>query len=267
MIPKPVPISLAVGRLFFVLGTIFLLFLVAYVGVAAYYATKVNPAGGTHTQLAVVGGNQLALASSVNLSDPGPFAISGLTVTAHLAHPDSTPWLSTASTPIDLAGGGTGTLVVRLLIPVADLVSSATLLFNDSNLPYNLTLNATYASLVSISIRSAGVYHWGAPFYHLNSTFGTPSRQPNGSVVIPVTVSFTNHAPIDLAGSLTVTFRDPSGAGCGTLIYPIQAAAGANFRQTTNVDLPAGCASSGGSYSAVWAGSGLVIPLGGGRLP
>lgn len=255
------------ARWVFALGTIALLLLVVYIGAAVYYAREIATPGTHSTNAGVVGGDALRVTTSFNLSNPGPFSITGLTIVGFLDYPNGTFWLEGGTPSTNLSGGSVSSVNIRFELPLGSLAGTSGLLVNDSALPLQYWVNATYASLVSIALASSTTYHWGAPFYGLNVSFGTPTLAPNGTLGLPLTVAFANHAPVHLVGTAVLTLRSSDGSFCTDASFPVDAPNGAAYRDQQTVYLPSGCHLSGGSYSGTWTGSGLSLAVPGGRIP
>ncbi|HEV2317019.1 MAG TPA: hypothetical protein VGV89_05545 [Thermoplasmata archaeon] len=257
------PLSLRLARVFFLIGTVVLVVLLLYVAAAVVYASQVTNSGTSGTSVTTGPGDTLEIRSGFNVSDPGPFAISHLTIVSHLAHPDGTPWLAGRSGAVDIPGGSVRTLTISLPIALEDLGASRSLLVNDSSLPWMVWVNATYAGLVGIALSSNSTYAWGAPFHGFNASFSAPARLPNGTWVENATFSFSNHSPLDLAGNLTLTAHAAGGAACGSVRVPVDAPSQATYQSSPTVYLPSGnsCSPAGGTYSATWTGMGLSFDL------
>jgi hypothetical protein len=256
------------ARICSILGVLFLVFLLSYVGLAAYFAAHVSSPTGSHTSVFVAPGNRIDVSDAFNLTNPGPFPIDGLTIVSHLGLPNGSGELVGRSPAIDLPGNTVRELAINLSLPLQGLGAAAeSLLVNDSTLPLSVWVNATYAGLVSIALSGSSDYGWGAPFYGLAVALGSPSTHPNGTTSIGVTLSFDTHAPIWLNGSVDASVLSSGGASCGAIAFPVVAAAHSPFSQAETVYLAQGCSPLGGSYTVRWTGSGLSVALPGGSIP
>ncbi len=259
---------LSVGRIFSVLGTLVLVGVISYAGVAAYYATRITPVGHAPTAAAIGPGNVLELTGGVNLSNPGPFEITSLDVHAPLGGPGGTPWLAGTTTEVVIPPYSVRTVDLTFSEPLGLLGSAApSLLTRDQQLPMDLWANASYAEFATMALYDNSSYAWGAPFEGLAVTSGAPQAGANGSVGIPLDVRFADHATFGLAGRFTLTLLTNSGAACGGGQLPVNVPSGAAFQGSTVVVLPAACAGSVDHYAIAWAGSGFAMGLPGGRLP
>jgi hypothetical protein len=255
------------GRLCFVLGTVVLVVGILYLAAAVYYATQVSSPGGSSTTVSVGSPTAVELAEQFNLSNPGPFPIQGLTAQAVLRIPNDTAPLLAASSPLTLPGGTTATVRLALTLALTSSRPLASLLVNDSRLPYSVWINATYAGFVGVALATSSGWDWGAPFANLTVEPGTPRALANGTLEVPFSIDFSDHAPFGLNGTFRLALYDAGGSLCGTLAVPVSVAHRAAFAATTSAFVPPGCAAPGEAYSASWTGSGLALPLPGGVLP
>jgi hypothetical protein len=262
------PWSLRLSRVVTVLGVVAFVLVIGYVAGAVYYATQVTSPGHAQRSVEVRPGDILALATTFNLSDPGPYPIEGLTLVTHLGIADGTAWLSDRSGPVGLVGGETRAITVNFTVALSGLSPALyPLLVNDSSLPLELWVNGTYARLAHVGLDLRSTYAWGAPFEGARLSAGAPSTEPNGTLAVPVTLSFANHAAFDLAGTLSAGLRSANGSSCATVDWPVSTNAGASYETTETVYLAPSCSVRGGDYTAAWTGSGLSFALPGGHLP
>jgi hypothetical protein len=250
----------------FIVGTVALVLLLLYVGAAAAWATQLSESHSGRVLTTVEPGDILRLTDSYNLSNPGPFAVTGVTVEVFLDHPNGSFWFGSRTPVQTIDGGGHSVLRVEFSFPLGDPEVDHDLLVNDSTLPYQAWVNGTYAGFVAVSVGDSSQYSWGAPFEGLNASLGSPTVQTNGSVSAPLELRFNNHSPIDLVGTLSVVVRNAEGASCGGSTFPVSAASHDAFDAHETFYLPTGCSPSGASYGASWTGSGLSasLPLGDG---
>jgi hypothetical protein len=262
------PPLLRASRIFFVLGTIALVLLIAYIGSAAFYATRVTSPGTAQESAHLLPGQVLQVAATVNVSNPGPFSIAGLTLAGAIAFPNGTTWGTGTSRAVTLDGGSTEpiTIAVNLFLPSL-LATDRALLTEDASLPFLVWVNGTYASVVGVALEYNATYPWGAPFANLTVGFGSPAPLANGTVALPVAIDFSNDAPVDLVGTTTVAVNAGDGSPCGGLYLPIYAPAHAPFATTATMYVPAGCSLAGATYHVTWSGLGATLSLPGGRLP
>jgi hypothetical protein len=199
------------------------------------------------------------VSSTVNLSNPGYFAISDLSVGIQVRSATGALIGVGGASAVTIPARGTGSISVSLWIPLGGSTNS--LVTQDAQLAYQIWINASDASLFTLHISSLSNDTWNAPMSGLNATAGAPVVNPNGTVSVPVTLSFANHAGFTDVGTATFTILSASGATCGGGSLAVNAPGGSNFDQTTSVLLAAGCNPSGGHTEATYTGNGFTVTL------
>src|SRR5208282_929363 len=145
------------------------------------------------------------------LSNPGLYPIQGFELTARIAT-DTEVFLGKLGVgPTDIAPASTGTFPIALYLPLSGLAAATSLLTQDQYLHVNAWGNATYAFLFPLSVALTENRSWGAPFEDFQATVGTPSGG-GGSITVPVTVTFSNHASFAESGVLAFTIQSAGGA-------------------------------------------------------
>ena len=249
----------------FIIGSVALVLLLLYVGVAAAWATQLTESHSGRVTTAVEAGDTLRLTDTYNLSNPGPFAVTGVSVVIVLDHPNGSSWITSRAPTQRIDGGGSSALRVQFTFPLGNPEVDRELLVNDSALPYEAWVNGTYAGFVRVSVEDASTYAWGAPFADLNATLGNPTVSANGSVSIPVVLGFNNHSPVDLVGTLAIVLRNAAGDACGASSFAVTTPSHEAYSAHQAVFLAPGCSPTAAGSSASWSGSGLsaTLPLGG----
>ena len=234
--------------------------IVAFVALAGYSASQLR----VHGDPSSTAGNGQLVSSAlefhaqVNVSNPGWMAFHAVGSTIVLSDPNGTVLGGGGSLPVDLPAGSTTAIIVHYQVPLAVLQTDSYLVTRDAQLPIQVWVNGTYASLFPFSLTVRSNYSWGAPLFGLQVTPGSPAPGPNGTVLVPIQVTFENHAPFDDVGNVTLRLLDSSGAVCGTTTQPVDAAAGSPYSQSWTVSGQPGCSpaslegtltASGWSYS------------------
>lgn len=220
--------------------------LIGFLISAAVYASEIRYEGFSPPAAQSTGHNMALFTSSVTMSNPGPYPIQGFQFEIHLLQP-SGDLVATGYSPASTLGAG-ATSVVPVYVPV-DMASGPilSLITKDTTLHAVMWLNATYASLFQMHAVISEDYLWGAPFAGLNLTVGAPATGPNGTTTFPVNLSFVNHSPLPLDGTLRMAIFSAGGAMCGegNLTLGSQGlpvvAPGASFTGTTSLTDAAGC--------------------------
>lgn len=261
------PLTLRVGLVLRVLGTLLLVAFLIYVGSAVYYAFQISAPSGSTPSVEAVAGNGLEISSTFNLTDPGPYAISGLTLESHLELPNESEPVESLTPPVSLPGYGTAEVNLTFRLPMGGSIGTyGALLINNTSLPLEIWVNASYAHLAAVSLFTQRTLNWGAPFSGFAVSFQAPRAEPNGTVAIPFAMGFLDAAPLALRGALTVALHSAGGATCTTFVQPVQVAEGIQFSGSGTVYLPSGCSARGGAYSTEWSGSGFQAGLPVGRI-
>lgn len=256
-----------ISRLLSVLATLLFVAILIYAGVAVYFATQIRVPARSTAPPTVVGGTTVVLGSNVSIRNPGPFTISDVTIAIHLAFPNGTPWTATTSGPFEIGPYANATLPIMLEVPLGSLTGPAAgLLVHDAKLPDELWANGSYAGFATWSAQARGNYSWGAPFNSLAVHSDPPASSGNGTVGIPIGISFENHAPLDLDGLLALALRTAGGSVCGTGTLPISSTAHQSFAINATIYAPGNCAGELAGYEATWTGNGLSAALPGGSF-
>lgn len=251
-----------ISRILTVVAVVVLAAIVAYAGVALYYAAQIPDPSLGPVSPSVSGGPTLVLASEVSVTNPGPFVIMHVTAVTHVSLPDGSPLVASSSGPYSFAASSTSTIPVQLEVPMGSLFgAAATLLVNDAGLPYEVWANGTYAGFAVWQAHVTSNYSWGAPFYHLLVDHGVPIPETNGSFGLPLNLSFLDRSPISLNGSLAVKLLTQTGADCAALALQVGVGVGGVFNASSTPIVPADCITKIAGYLATWNGTGFSAQL------
>ena len=236
-------------------GIVVLLAVLLYTAAAAASAAELRPSdvgrGGATTD--VLANGTLEVSAAINLTNPGYFPINAISIAADVHLANGTRLGAGSSPVVSIAAGETGRIPFTFLLPLDFLGSETALLTHDTQLPGDYWVNVTYASLFTAEIEVTNNLSWGAPFYGLNVTVGTPTAGPNGSLTFPAHVVFDNHAHFGASGTLAFRLADPGGATCGQGSVLVSDPAGAHVDESVNVTTT--CDPSGGTLYASFTGS------------
>jgi len=228
-------------------GVLVLVLLIIYAGTVAYSAYEVARASvesRSLTSASVVNGT-IDIRGSFTLSNPGIYPISGLGLVVRLANASGVHLGTVAVGPDTVDGGSTGFFPVALALPIAGSTAAESLLFVDQYIEVGAWANVTYAYLFPLSVALTETRSWGAPFEGFRATVGSPTFV-NGTVVAPVTFTWTNHASFAEPGAISLVIDSAGGADCGGASFPMDVNPGQNFDETEDVTLSPGCSASGG---------------------
>lgn len=244
------------------LSVLVLVVLVLFATTVAYSAVEVarsSPqSSGLSASLAANG--SIEVGGSFTLLNPGFYPIQGFQLTARIANLSGVFLGQLGVGPSEIAPGSTGTFPIALYVPVSTSGVVASLLTEDQYLRVNAWGNATYAYLFPISVELTENRSWGAPFANFAATAGTPTGG-GGSISVPVTVSFANHASFGESGSLVFTIVSAANADCGTTSFPLDVGPGGSYDRTQDVTLAAGCSPAGGELLGEYSYGGAAVPL------
>jgi len=236
--------------------------LVVFAGTVAYSAVEVARSSpqsrGLSASIATNG--TIEISGSFTLSNPGLYPIQGFKLTARIANDVGVFLGQLGVGPTAIAPSSTGTFPIALYLPIATSGAVASLLTEDQYLRVNAWGNATYAYLFPLSVALSENRSWGAPFEALQASVGAPTGG-GGSITVPVTVTFSNHAGFPDEGVLTYTIESSGGVDCGGGSFTIDVPPGALYDQTQDVSLNSGCSPAGGQLVSSYSTGGTPFPL------
>lgn len=262
--PARPPALYRVSRLLRRLGIVALVVLLVYIGIAGYSATRIHVDSIGKSVTAQTQGKSVTVTAGIQVDNGGWVPIQDVSIVTFVWFPDGGGLIAQATSPtFDIDAGSSVTVPVTVTVPL-NLTSTAedggiSLLTHSLNLPAETWANATFAGLATLHLSDGAAVPWGAPFFRLNVTVGSPVVAPNGSATANVQVFFINQAPFTEAGTLHFAVRSASGAPCGANQLVLNVPQNATFDQTTTVTVPAGCDPAGGTVTAGYAGSGLNV--------
>ncbi len=243
-------------------SSIVLVLLILYAGTVAFSAVEVARSSVQSRSLSAsfAPNGTVEVVGSFTLSNPGLYPVDGVTLTARVANGAGVFLGKLAVGPNDIGPSSTGVFPFALYLPVSAAGPAASLLTEDQYLGVDAWGNATYAYLFPISVSLTENRSWGAPFEGFQATVGTPSGG-GGTVTIPVTVTFSNHAGSPDEGTLAFVIDSPGFVHCGGGSFAIDVPSDGFYDQTQNVALSSGCNPSGGQVLSTYSSSGGSAPL------
>jgi hypothetical protein len=247
------------ARILRILGYVALAILIVFVATAIYSAVQARPQfnTGSESTTFLATNSTVELALGLNLSNPGAYPISGVGISAQVRLPDGTLVARGGSPDVTVAPGTTATLPIELWVPLD--AGSDVLLTHDLELRQAFWANATFAGVFALEFNDSKNASWGAPFYQFNATAGTPTPEPNGTVEVPVEISWQDAASFDEVGSVLLQVRSPSQQVCGSDQLPVDVAAGSNADLPASFYLAPSCDPAGGTLQATYTGNGLTF--------
>lgn len=261
---RPPPRLYRVSRLLRRLGVVALVLVLVYIGIAGYSATQIRVASVGKSVAAQAQGKSVTITAGIQVANHGWVPIQDVSIVTFVWFPDGGGLIAQATSPtIDIGPGSTATVPVTLTVPlnVSSTVQDGgiSLLTHSLSLPADTWANATFAGLATLHLSDDSAVPWGAPFFELNVTVGSPVANPNGTATVRAQVFYINQAPFTEVGTLHFALRSAAGTPCGSSQLSLDVPQNATFDQSTPVTVPAGCDPSGGSVVAGYSGSGLSV--------
>jgi hypothetical protein len=243
-------------------SVIVLVVVILFVGTVAYSAVELvrdSPRSGGYSAGFEPNGT-VELTGSFELSNPGLYPLSGLSVSMRIQNSTGSLIGAVGSGPTTLGAGATATIPIALYLSAGAGGPAGSLLVTDQYLTVGFWGNATYAYLFPVSVHFDQNKSWGAPFENFAASVGEPTVE--GSLVsVPVTISFSNHAGFTEAGTLMVVLDSTGGTSCGQTSFSLNVAPGSFYSETQSFSLASGCSLSGGSVDATFVEGGSSIAL------
>ncbi len=238
--------------------------LVIFLVICAYSIFQLKPSNvqGVNQFSASLGDHSASLGGSIMISNPGLAPVNSIAIftAADLENGVSIGNISLPS--LSLAPAANTRIPYALVVSFAPGSPAESLLFEDHHLAMAVDVNVTYAWVFTAKVAIAGTFSWGAPFYGINVTAGTPTANPNGTATVPLTLSFSNHARFGLNGSISADVLSAGGTGCGSVVFPVLVPAGTSYSQSEDVTGQPGCLTTGSTIQFTYAlGPRLSITL------
>lgn len=266
----PRPALYRLTRLLGILGTVTLVAVLAYVGltVASAAQVRVSAVGGSPS--VVVANNVVTVSTGFVVRNPGPLTVSGVALTSVVRTAGGWLLAVAESPPTTIPASATVTVPVVAPISLDALLASSSgglaqvlaLLTHSESLPTNTSANATFGGILALHVSDSSSIDWGAPFDGFNATAGSPSLQVNGTLLVPVTVTFTDRAPFADQGTITARIQTATGASpCPGASLDLGVPSGASFNRTVDLYASPSCDPRGGLLLLSYTGSGLTVSL------
>lgn len=227
---------------------------VATVAYSAYEVVRSGPsAGSVSAQFAP--NDTVAVLGQFTFSNVGIYPVNGFSL--HLLVRNGTGEYLGESTsgPVNFAPGASQQFPFAFYLPVTGFGAASSLLTLDQNLAVGVWANATFGYVFPISVALTTNKSWGAPFAEFRASVGSPFTV-GGTVEVPVTIQFQNHASFTEGGTLAISVVSSSGPTCGGGSFPLNVAPGQPYSQTNNLALASGCAASGGTLETQYVTTG-----------
>jgi hypothetical protein len=223
-------------RMLGVASTIFWVFLVAFVALAAYSVKDLSVNFG-EPEFSVTPAGELNLALPLYVDNRGYYSLKEFHLSTVFSDAEGTE-ISKADTFVPVIPHGENVTIIHniALDPISLLERGEQYLFHDNDLNVSFTAGLNFAEVLPAEISANFTFPWGAPFY--NFAVGDPSFElvDFTQVAVSVPMSFENHAVFDLAGSIRIELYDSADSLLSesqTLLYvPQQSAYDGNMEFT-----------------------------------
>jgi len=231
-------------------AVIILVVLIVFLATSAYSAVRLitssaHQSGGFSAGLA--SNETVEVNGSLAFSNPGFYPVQGFEITLRVLNATGVFLGESTDGPIVLPAGGSTVFPVTFTIPISGTSAAESLLVSDQPLTTDAWGNATFAFLFPVSVRVAQNQSWGAPFANLAISPGPPTGN-----VVPVTISFSNHANFPDVGALEVALDSSGGLRCANANYGINEPPGGVYSQTQDFTPGSGCSIQGGYALATY---------------
>ncbi|MCI4345782.1 MAG: hypothetical protein L3K07_03395 [Thermoplasmata archaeon] len=249
-------------RLLRVTGWVILLALASYLALAGYSAVTLTPNGTGSAEYALLPDGTVTILTTLNLTNPGLFAFTKLSVTSQIMLPNGTgAWLESTSPSITLPAQGVAQVPLRFSLTLSSLGLGKALLTQDEVLNESDYLNGTYATFVGFVLHAGEHLDWGAPFHDFQASAGTPVPEGNGTYGVPVKLSFGNDASFGVEGTVHASLESAGGAVCADANFPINDPPHSTTQESVTLYVPTGCSLAGGMLASRFMAPGFVVPL------
>jgi hypothetical protein len=195
-------------RMLGIATTIFWIFLLAFVALAAFSVKDLNFDVGD-PQFSPAADGQLMFSLPLYIDNRGYYSLKEFQLSTVFLDPEGVE-ITRADTFVPvIAHGEKTTILHNVTLGVDSLFEKGEqYLFSDTNLSVAVTAGLNFAEIFPAQISTNFTFPWGAPFY--NFALGEPTlgrfNSTHGAVAVPM--SFENHALFDLVGSIRVELYD-----------------------------------------------------------
>jgi hypothetical protein len=277
-VKKPLSTALQEGtamnvpiRMLGIATSIFWIFLVAFIALAAYSVKDLNFDFG-EPQFAIAPDGEFTLSLPLYIDNRGYYSLKEFHLSTVFSDAEGVE-ISRDSTFVPVISHGENVTILHnvTLNMVSLLERGEQYLFNDNDLNVSVTAGLNFADLLPAEISTNFTFPWGAPFY--NFALGEPAYggfdSTHAAVAVPM--SFENHAVFDVAGNIRVEFYGSRNTLLGesqTLIYvPQHSAYNGNVEFSVPLDAADLSAAQNGHFNVyfdmgLFEYGPLVIPYG-----
>jgi hypothetical protein len=254
-------------RMIGIATTVFWLFLIAFVVLAAYSVKDLSFDFGEPAADLDVNGD-LLISLPITIVNRGYTNLEAFRVLTQLMGSDGAV-IARGSTSVPVVRRDTSVVTAHSVSVDFDslLNRDENYLFSDTVLTLNATVGMTLAQLVPVEARGNFTMPWGAPLY--NFAVGVPAFAPEEAVsmVVSVPISFENHAFFDLDGDVRLLMFNSSGGPIAEGETVLDVSQGAAYDGNVELVFTASDLTSSGRFevyvhTALFDYGPLVVPYG-----
>jgi hypothetical protein len=195
-------------RMLGIATSIFWIFLITFVALAAYSVKDLNFDVG-EPQFSPATDGQLLFSLPLYIDNRGHYSLKEFQLSTVFSDAESVE-ISRADTFVPAVPHGENMTILHNVTLTADSLfeKGEQYMFSDTNLSVTFTAGLNFAEIFPAQISKNFTFPWGAPFY--NFALGEPTfgrfNSTNGAVTVPM--SFENHALFDLVGNIRIELSD-----------------------------------------------------------
>lgn len=248
------------ARLLRRLAVVWLVVVIVFLATVAYSGSQIRPKNetGPTSPPTISGNNTITLTGSLNVSNPGWYPLTDLSVFTVVENPNGTILATGGSPAVTIGAGGTTRVPFTISLSLDARSEARALLTQDENLPSVTWANASYVGLFQVQVVVPLNVSWGAPLYGLSVAAGNPTLEPNGTAAVPLTVSFSDHSKFRVDGQAEYTLRS-NGVVCTSGALPVAVGPGQSYNGGTTAYLGSGCSPSGATLTLRFVGNGWAL--------
>ena len=195
-------------RMLGVASTIFWVFLIAFIALAAYSVKDLSVDFG-EPEFSVTPEGELDIALPLYVDNRGYYNLKEFYLSTVFSDPEGEE-ISRAETFLPVIPHGENVTIMHnvALDPVSLLEGGEPYLFQDNDLSVSFTAGLNFAEVLPAEISANFTFPWGAPFYNFGVGELSFELVDFTHATASVPVSFENHAAFDLAGNIRMELYD-----------------------------------------------------------
>jgi len=176
--------------------------------------------------------NGIKFSLPFSISNEGYYEIADLNLTTRVTDPDGAVLDLTETLVDSIPQGETVNASHTIAVDLDDILSMdhLSLMLNDSNFTVEIFAGLSFARAVPVQLSTNVSLPWGAPFADFAVGDLSVSQHNSSYVEVAIPVSFENHAPIDITGTLKLEIYNSSDKHVASGVTGINVAANQHYR-------------------------------------